>query len=175
MFFQQSLRAQLPAAALLRCIHLGSQNTPTQRRLQNYANRHIRTPMAAAGNVSVQQHEQLSPRVLSIQSSVVHGYVGNKAAVFPLQLLGFDVDPVYSVQVSTTGWLHQHFGCGAIPQKAHFTELSNTRALQLSSESKHTFSELTGVPVLTTCPGDISPGIAKQFVCMMSSINAVAA
>jgi hypothetical protein len=29
----------------------------------------------------------------------VHGYVGNKAAVFPLQLLGFDVDPVYTVQV----------------------------------------------------------------------------
>jgi pyridoxine kinase len=40
-----------------------------------------------------------SPRVLSIQSSVVHGYVGNKAAVFPLQLLGFDVDPVFTVQV----------------------------------------------------------------------------
>ena len=30
-------------------------------------------------------------RVLSIQSHVVHGYVGNKAAVFPLQLLGFEV------------------------------------------------------------------------------------
>jgi len=33
-------------------------------------------------------------RVLSIQSSVVHGYVGNKSAVFPLQLHGFDVDPI---------------------------------------------------------------------------------
>lgn len=31
-------------------------------------------------------------RVLSIQSHVVHGYVGGKAAIFPLQLLGFDVD-----------------------------------------------------------------------------------
>lgn len=40
-----------------------------------------------------------TPRVLSIQSSVVHGYVGNKCAIFPLQLLGFDVDPVFSVQV----------------------------------------------------------------------------
>ena len=30
-------------------------------------------------------------RVLSIQSHVVHGYVGNRCAVFPLQLLGFDV------------------------------------------------------------------------------------
>ena len=41
-----------------------------------------------------------SPRVLSIQSHVVHGYVGNKCAVLPLQLLGFDVDPINSVQFS---------------------------------------------------------------------------
>jgi pyridoxine kinase len=39
-------------------------------------------------------------RVLSIQSHVVSGYVGNKAAVFPLQLLGFDVDFVNSVHFS---------------------------------------------------------------------------
>lgn len=44
-------------------------------------------------------------RVLSIQSHVVHGYVGNKSAVFPLQLLGFDVDPILSVQFSNhTGY-----------------------------------------------------------------------
>jgi len=36
-------------------------------------------------------------RVLSIQSHVVHGYVGNRAAVFPLQLLGFEVDVINSV------------------------------------------------------------------------------
>lgn len=46
-----------------------------------------------------------SHRVLSIQSHVVHGYVGNKAAVFPLQLLGFDVDIVNSVHFSNhTGY-----------------------------------------------------------------------
>jgi pyridoxine kinase len=39
-------------------------------------------------------------RVLSIQSHVVSGYVGNKVAVFPLQLLGFDVDVINSVQFS---------------------------------------------------------------------------
>lgn len=39
-------------------------------------------------------------RVLSVQSHVVHGYVGNRAAVFPLQLLGFDVDVINSVQFS---------------------------------------------------------------------------
>lgn len=44
-------------------------------------------------------------RVLSIQSHVVSGYVGNKAAVFPLQLLGFDVDVVNSVHFSNhTGY-----------------------------------------------------------------------
>ncbi|KAK9845799.1 hypothetical protein WJX81_002662 [Elliptochloris bilobata] len=38
-------------------------------------------------------------------SHVVHGYVGNKCAVFPLQLLGFDVDAVNSVQFSNhTGY-----------------------------------------------------------------------
>lgn len=44
-------------------------------------------------------------RVLSIQSHVCSGYVGNKAAVFPLQLLGFDVDIINSVQFSNhTGY-----------------------------------------------------------------------
>jgi len=39
-------------------------------------------------------------RVLSIQSHVVSGYVGNKSATFPLQLLGFDVDPLNTVHFS---------------------------------------------------------------------------
>ena len=39
-------------------------------------------------------------QVLSIQSHVVHGYVGNRCAVFPLQLLGYDVDFINSVQFS---------------------------------------------------------------------------
>ncbi len=41
-------------------------------------------------------------RVLSIQSHVVSGYVGNKSATFPLQLLGFEVDAINSVQVRIT-------------------------------------------------------------------------
>lgn len=36
----------------------------------------------------------MSGRVLSVQSHVVHGHVGNKSAIFPMQLLGLDVDPV---------------------------------------------------------------------------------
>lgn len=35
-----------------------------------------------------------------VRPAVVHGYVGNKCAVFPLQLMGFDVSPVNSVQFS---------------------------------------------------------------------------
>ncbi|EMD39335.1 hypothetical protein CERSUDRAFT_134375 [Gelatoporia subvermispora B] len=44
-------------------------------------------------------------RVLSIQSHVSFGYVGGKAAVFPLQCLGYDVDVVNTVNLSNhTGY-----------------------------------------------------------------------
>lgn len=43
--------------------------------------------------------------ILSIQSSVAYGHVGNSAAVFPLQRLGFEVWPVNTVQFSNhTGY-----------------------------------------------------------------------
>uniref|UniRef100_A0A8R1DSE2 pyridoxal kinase n=1 Tax=Caenorhabditis japonica TaxID=281687 RepID=A0A8R1DSE2_CAEJA len=46
-------------------------------------------------------------RVLSIQSHVVHGYAGNKCSVFPLQLHGFEVDFINSVQFSNhAGYEH---------------------------------------------------------------------
>ncbi|MEW5309988.1 MAG: hypothetical protein WDW38_001825 [Sanguina aurantia] len=49
--------------------------------------------------------KHVEPRVLSIQSHVVHGNVGNKCATFPLQLLGLEVDSVNSVQFSNhTGY-----------------------------------------------------------------------
>lgn len=45
--------------------------------------------------------------MLSIQSHVVRGYVGNKSATFPLQVLGFDVDAINSVHLSNhTGYEH---------------------------------------------------------------------
>ncbi len=44
-------------------------------------------------------------QVLSIQSSVAYGHAGNSAAVFPLQRLGVDVWPVYTVHFSNhTGY-----------------------------------------------------------------------
>ena len=45
--------------------------------------------------------------VLSVQSHVAYGYVGNRAAVFPLQRLGFEVMAVDTVQFSN------HTGYGA--------------------------------------------------------------
>lgn len=46
-------------------------------------------------------------RILSIQSSVSYGHVGNSAAVFPLQRLGHEVMPVHTVLFSN------HTGYGA--------------------------------------------------------------
>ncbi|KDQ19628.1 hypothetical protein BOTBODRAFT_102651 [Botryobasidium botryosum FD-172 SS1] len=53
----------------------------------------------------------LSPpkRVLTIQSHVVNGYVGNRASTFPLQVLGWDVDVVNTVQYSNHAG-YQRFG-----------------------------------------------------------------
>lgn len=45
--------------------------------------------------------------ILSIQSHVAYGYVGNKAAVFPLQCMGHDVIDINTVQFSN------HTGYGA--------------------------------------------------------------
>jgi len=52
-------------------------------------------------------HESASTmkKILSIQSHVAFGYVGNRAAVFPLQRLGFDAMAVNTVQFSNhTGY-----------------------------------------------------------------------
>ena len=46
-------------------------------------------------------------KILSIQSAVAYGHVGNSAAVFPLQRIGVDVMPVYTVNFSN------HTGYGA--------------------------------------------------------------
>ncbi len=47
--------------------------------------------------------------LLSIQSHVAYGHVGNAAAVFPLQRLGIEVWPIHTVQFSN------HTGYGAWP------------------------------------------------------------
>lgn len=57
----------------------------------------------SANSISFENH-----RVLAIQSHVVHGYVGNKSATFPLQVLGFEVDAINSVHFSN------HTGYGTV-------------------------------------------------------------
>ncbi len=59
--------------------------------------------------------------ILSIQSHVAFGYVGNRAAVFPLQRLGHDVMAVNTVQFSN----HTGYGAwrGEIFSPEHITDL----------------------------------------------------
>lgn len=75
--------------------------------------------------------------IISIQSHVAYGYVGNRAAVFPLQRLGWDVTAINTVQFSN----HTGYGrfTGEVFSAAHIaavfdgvaalTGLAGTRAL----------------------------------------------
>src|ERR1700728_2968262 len=58
--------------------------------------------------------------ILSIQSHVVYGHVGNSAAVFPLQRLGREVWPIATVQFSShagyAGWRGRAFDAGMIDE-----------------------------------------------------------
>ena len=50
--------------------------------------------------------------ILSIQSHVAYGHVGNAAAVFPLQRMGVEVWPIHTVQFSNhTGYGDGRAGC----------------------------------------------------------------
>lgn len=57
-------------------------------------------------------------RILSVQSSVAYGYVGNSAATFPLQRLGHEVWPVMTVHFSNhtgyQGWRGPVFDPSAV-------------------------------------------------------------
>ncbi|CAI6348078.1 unnamed protein product [Macrosiphum euphorbiae] len=83
-------------------------------------------------------------RVLSIQSHVVSGYVGNKCAVFPLQIMGFEVDAINSVQLSNhTGYKTYY---GQILNESNLSELITG----LVENELHSYSHLlTGY---TRCP-----------------------
>ena len=58
--------------------------------------------------------------ILSIQSHVVYGHVGNSVAVFALQRLGREVWPLMSVQFSShtgyIGWRGRAFDAGMIDE-----------------------------------------------------------
>jgi pyridoxine kinase len=58
--------------------------------------------------------------ILSIQSHVVYGHVGNSAAVFALQRLGYEVWPIHTVQFSShagyPGWRGRAFEAALIDE-----------------------------------------------------------
>jgi pyridoxine kinase len=60
----------------------------------------------------------MAPTLLTIQSHVVYGHVGNSAAVFPLQRLGCEVWPIHTVQFSChagyPGWRGRAFDAALI-------------------------------------------------------------
>ena len=64
---------------------------------------------ARAGGMSLDARrcDDRAVKILSIQSAVAYGHVGNSAAVFPLQRIGVEVLPVYTVNFSN------HTGYGA--------------------------------------------------------------
>ncbi|XP_065175233.1 pyridoxal kinase-like [Sycon ciliatum] len=84
-----------------------------------------------------------TPRVLSIQSHVVRGYVGNKSATFPLQVLGFEVDAINSVQLCNhTGYAHF---AGQVLQSSDFDTLVNGLATNgLTHEYTHILTGYVG-------------------------------
>ncbi|XP_064949111.1 pyridoxal kinase-like isoform X1 [Musa acuminata AAA Group] len=88
-----------PLVLLPRRLHLGLRTSPSYS--ARSSGRSAMTPPPILSLVLPSE----TGRVLSIQSHTVQGYVGNKSAVFPLQLLGYDVDPINSVQFSNhTGY-----------------------------------------------------------------------
>lgn len=102
----------------------------------------------------------------SIQSHTVHGYVGNKAAVFPMQLLGFDVDPINSVQFCNhTGYPTVK---GSVLQGEQLTELID--GLEANNLLNYTHV-LTGEPcgrgVLSTRQGLV--GLTTPASCLLQA------
>ena len=69
---------------------------------------------------------EIEARVLSIQSHVVAGYVGNRSAVFPLQLLGIETDAINTCQFSNhTGTLPYHHDFDMPPLTSFFFIISS--------------------------------------------------
>nr|WP_202892074.1 pyridoxal kinase PdxY [Kribbella shirazensis] len=61
----------------------------------------------SCGQAGFGEWDDRAVKILSIQSAVAYGHVGNSAAVFPLQRIGVEVLPVYTVNFSN------HTGYGA--------------------------------------------------------------
>ncbi|HVY56943.1 MAG TPA: pyridoxal kinase PdxY [Xanthobacteraceae bacterium] len=98
--------------------------------------------------------------LLSIQSHVAYGHVGNSAAVFPLQRLGCEVWPIHTVQFSN------HTGYGE--WKGRVFEAGLIRDVVDGIEARG---------VLGTCDGVISgymgaPGIGEAILAAVDKVRA---
>lgn len=76
-------------------------------------------------------------KILSIQSAVAYGHVGNSAAVFPLQRIGVEVLPVYTVNFSN------HTGYGA--WRGPLIDPSDVREVITGIEERGVFAQVDAV------------------------------
>src|SRR3546814_11554274 len=76
-------------------------------------------------------------KILSIQSAVAYGHVGNSAAVFPLQRIGVEVLPVYTVNFSN------HTGYGA--WRGPLIAPADVAAVITGVEERGVFSQIDAV------------------------------
>ncbi|WP_405060431.1 pyridoxal kinase PdxY [Kribbella sp. NBC_01505] len=76
-------------------------------------------------------------KILSIQSAVAYGHVGNSAAVFPLQRIGVEVLPVYTVNFSN------HTGYGA--WRGPLISPDDVREVLLGIEERGAFPQIDAV------------------------------
>jgi pyridoxine kinase len=76
-------------------------------------------------------------KILSIQSAVAYGHVGNSAAVFPLQRIGVEVLPVYTVTFSN------HTGYGA--WRGPMIDPSDVREVITGIEDRGMFGQIDAV------------------------------
>jgi pyridoxine kinase len=79
----------------------------------------------------------MSEGILSIQSAVAYGHVGNSAAVFPLQRLGFEVWPVNTVLFSN------HTGYGV--WRGHTVGIEQVREILAGVEARGAFARTRAV------------------------------
>ncbi|CAH8575877.1 unnamed protein product [Schistosoma intercalatum] len=99
-------------------------------------------------------------RVLCIQSHVVHGYVGNKIAVFPLQVLGIEVDYINSVQFSNhTGYA---FVKGQVLDAASMKDLYLGLKANGLNKYTHVLSGYLGSPSSLEAVADIVSDLKKE-------------
>ena len=100
-------------------------------------------------------------KILSIQSHVVYGHVGNRAAVFPLERMGIEVWPLNTVQLSS----HTGYGQskGMIFPRSHIAELwDGLEAIGCASSCDAVLSGYLGSPEIGGAILEILAAIRKK-------------